>query len=171
MGIYRKLNQEEISQLENQNCYSDDWSKVEVVNGFKASRIRSVNFSGNIKLGKFENEFIFSNIKKPSGIYNASLHNCTIGDNTYIAHIRNSLSNYKVGKNVYIENVDVIEVEGKTSFGNGLQINVLDETGGRKVPIYNELSSHLAYILAMYRHRPKMIDSVRKMIDDYSEKS
>ncbi len=170
MGIYRKLNQEEISQLENQNCYSDDWSKVEVVNGFKTSRIRSVNFSGNIKLGKFENEFIFSNIKKPSGIYNASLHNCTIGDNTYIAHIRNSLSNYKVGKNVYIENVDVIEVEGKTSFGNGLQINVLDETGGRKVPIYNELSSHLAYILAMYRHRPKMIDSVRKMIDDYSEK-
>ena len=47
---------------------------------------------------------------------------------------------------------------------------VLDETGGRKVPIYNELSSHLAYILAMYRHRPKMIDSVRKMIDEYSEK-
>ncbi|MDX2444752.1 MAG: DUF4954 family protein [Bacteroidales bacterium] len=170
MSKYRNLSQEEITQLEKQNCYAENWSNVEVVDGFNPGRIRSVNFSGNIKLGKFENEFVFPNIKKPSGVFYANLHNCVVGNNTYIAHIRNNLANYQIGENVFIENVDVIEVEGKTSFGNGIEINVLDETGGRKVPIYNEMSSHLAYILAMYRHRPKMVDAVNKMITDYSEK-
>ncbi len=169
MSSFRKLNQEEINRLEKQNCYAENWAEVKVTSGFDTDRIKSVQFSGKIKLGQFIEVFITSNgIKKKSGIYNANIHNCDIGDDTYIAQIRNILANYKIGKNVFIENVDLIEVNGESSFGNGTKVNVLDETGGRKVPIFNGMSAHLAYILAMYRHRPKMITAVNNMIETYS---
>ena len=169
MSTFRKLNQEEINRLEKQNCYAENWAEVKVTSGFDTDRIKSVRFSGKIKLGQFREVFISSNgIEKKSGIYNANIHNCDIGDDTFIAQVRNILANYKIGKNVFIENVDLIEVNGKSSFGNGTKINVLDETGGRKVPVFNGMSAHLAYILAMYRHRPKMITAVNKMIEIYS---
>ncbi|MCK4631206.1 MAG: DUF4954 family protein, partial [Bacteroidales bacterium] len=59
-------------------------------------------------------------------------------------------------------------VDGESSFGNGVLVNVLDETGGRKLPIFNELSAHLAYILVLYRHRPDMIEKLFQMIGNYT---
>lgn len=44
----------------------------------------------------------------------------------------------------------------------------MNETGGREVPIYNRLSAQLAYIIAMYRHRPDLIARLREMIEAYS---
>ena len=38
-------------------------------------------------------------------------------------------------------------VEGKATFGNNVEVSVLNETGGREVPIYDGLSASLAYIM------------------------
>jgi len=169
MEKYRKLTNEEITKLKDQACTSSDWSGIQVSSNFKTDRVKDVTFSGKIKLGEFKKIFENPNgMVKPSGIYSAKLHNCDIGSDSFISGIWNGLANYKIGNEVYIENVDQIEVVGKTSFGNGIRINVLDETGGRKVPIFNNLSAHLAYILSMYRHRPKVVEIVYKMIEDYS---
>ncbi len=169
MSNYRNLSEKEISQLKKQNCSSEDWSKIKVSNKFIPERIKSVQFSGNVRLGNFEKVISCSSgMKKASGIYNANIHNCNVGSNSYIAHVHNHLANYDIAQDVFIENVDVIEVIGTSTFGNGVEINVLDETGGRKVPVYNKLSAHLAYMLAMYRHRPKMIDEVNSMINNYA---
>ena len=169
MEKYRELTKEEISTLKDQDCSSSDWSSIQVSSNFRAERLINVAFSGRIKLGEFNKIFKTPNgIEKPSGIYSAKLHNCVVGNDNYISGIWNGLANYELGNDVYIENVDQIEVVGKTSFGNGIQINVLDETGGRKLPVFNNLSAQLAYILAMYRHRPKAIEAVSKMIVDYS---
>jgi hypothetical protein len=46
---------------------------------------------------------------------------------------------------------------------------VLNETGGREVPIYPRLSSSLAYIIALYRHKNGTIGKVTKLITDYSK--
>ena len=43
------------------------------------------------------------------------------------------------------------------SFGNGTEVAVLNETGGRSVKIWDRLSAHEAYIIALYRHRIKAI--------------
>ena len=169
MNTYRKLKEKEISQLKKQNCSSEDWSKVEVPGTFSPERIHSVRFSGEIRLGNFEKIFTCANgMKKQSGIYHAVLHNCTVGDDSYIAHVHNNLANYDIDKDVFIENVDVVEVNARSSFGNGVEINVLDETGGRKLPVFNKLTAQLAYMLAMYRHRPGMIKAVNKMVKDYA---
>ena len=171
MNSYRKLTTEEIKQLNRQNCYAEDWLKVEVANNFNPVNVKNVTFSGEIRMGSFEKEFELSNgMKKQSGIYNAVLHNCIIGNNTYVSQVRNYIANFDIGEGSFIDNVDIIEVNEESSFGNGVLVNVLDETGGRNLPIFNELSAHLAYILVLYRHRPDVIEKLFQMIGDYTQK-
>jgi len=71
------------------------------------------------------------------------------------------LPNYRIGDNCFIQNVDVLLVEGKTTFGNGVKVNVLNEMGGREVHITDKLSAHFAYIYSLYRHRPKLIEQMK----------
>ena len=167
---YRKLTKEEIAQLQAQGCNAKDWDTVEVADAFEAQYVRDAHFSGRIRLGAFRREIALpGGLCVHSGIYNATLHNCEIGDDTHLFNIHNYIANYRIGNNTCIENVNAILVDGKTSFGNGVRVPVMNEGGGREIPIFNELSASLAYILTLYRHRPKMIEELERQIDAYAE--
>lgn len=117
----------------------------------------------------FEGEVtFFGGVKKHTGLFNATIHNCRIGNNVYIGQIRNYIANYNIEDNVVIENVDLLAVDGVSDFGNGTLVSVLNETGGREVPIYDHLSAHLAYILALYRHKSVIVDRITELINDYT---
>ena len=166
---FRSLTSEEIARLTGQGCSCADWSKVQVAEGFDAGRVKSTSFCGDVRLGVFEKHVsFFGGVKKPSGISNATIHNCTIGNNVYIDQIRNYIANYVIEDDALIENVDLLAVEGASSFGNGTEVAVVNEAGGREIPIYDHLSAHTAYIIAFYRHRPGVIENLRKMIADYT---
>jgi len=168
-AAYRPLSAKEISQLTSQGCSSDNWANIQVAQGFDAARVKSTQFCGVIKLGVFDKQASFcGGVRKPTGISNATIHNCAIGNNVYIDQIRNYIANYAIEDDVVIENVDLLVVEGKTSFGNGTEVVVINEAGGREIPIYDHLSAQTAYIIALYRHRPKVIKSLQKMIADYT---
>jgi len=64
---------------------------------------------------------------------------------------------------VIIKNCGKICTEGVSTFGNGTKVAVLNEAGGRTVRIWDKLSAHQAYIIALYRHRYKAIQSIEKM--------
>ena len=139
--------------------------------GFNPSRVKNSRFSGTIQLGIFEKEFnLPGGLKKQAGLNQAVLHNCFVGDNVVIENVQNYIANYTIGDNCFIQNVDVILVDGTTSFGNGVQVNVLNETGGREVHINDKLSAHFAYIYSLYRHRPRLIEQMKKIIDYYRDK-
>ncbi|MBA7622768.1 hypothetical protein ES703_30154 [subsurface metagenome] len=166
---FRALSEAEIAQLEKQWCRCSDWTSIKVAQKFNPERVRFTHFSGDVKLGVFEKQVSFSvGLKKPAGISNATIHNCTIGNNVYIDQIRNYIANYCIEDDVLIENVDLLAVEGKSSFGNGTEVAVVNEAGGREIPIYDYLSAHTAYVIAFYRHRPKVIEKLQKMIADYT---
>lgn len=93
-----------------------------------------------------------------------------LGDNILIENTHNYIANYCIKDNCFIENMDVIMVEGVSEFGNNVQVSVLNETGGREVRIFNQLSAPLAYIIALYRHRPKMIERLQEMIANYTKR-
>ena len=105
-------------------------------------------------------------LKKKTGLHHVTLHNCSIGNNSLIENIPNYIANYRIGSDCFIQNVNLILTEGESCFGNNTEVSVLNETGGREVPIYNRLSAQLAYIIAMYRHRPDLI--ARLWIQDSS---
>lgn len=165
----RPLSADEIATLKNQGCSCPDWSGIGVAEGFDPSKVTSTHFSGNIELGVFEKEVSFcGGVKKPAGISNATIHNCRIGDNVYINQVRNYICNYVIEDDVIIENIDLLTVEGESRFGNGTEVTVVNEAGGREIPIYDHLSAHTAYMIAFYRHRPKVIENLRRMIADYT---
>lgn len=168
MMTYRKLSEAEIAQLKQQRCSAENWDDIEVHPEFQAEYVSDTIFSGKIRLGAFKKSFVQEGgIPRHSGIRLATLHNCEVGDDSYICKIGNFISNYKIGRNVIIENVDLIAVFEKSSFGNGVKVSPLNEAGGREVPICNELSAHVAYMLALYRHRTKLIQNLQNIIEDY----
>ena len=168
--VFRKLTSAEIAQMEAQGCSAKDWSEVEVAQDFDARYVRNAAFSGHNKIGAFHREIALpGGLSVHSGIYNATLHNCEVGDDAHLYNIHNYIANYRIGRNTCIENVNAILVDGRTTFGNGVRVSVMNEGGGREIPIFNELSASLAYILTLYRHRPKMIRELERMIDDYAE--
>ena len=170
-GYLRHLLSEEIADLEKNGCTADNWENIKVASPFHAEHVCNVHFSGNVALGLFEKEFTLpGGVKKHSGIRNVTLHNCEIGDNTLIENVHNYISNYFIGDDCFIQNVNVMYVEGRSSFGNNVEVSVLNETGGREVPIYNGLSASLAYLIALYRHRPALILRLQAMIADFAER-
>ena len=168
---YRKLSSDEIAFLESRDCTALDWNNIEVHNEFLPDNIRKVSFSGSIKIGKTTGIFTFSGgLKKQAGLRNVSIHNCELGNNVLIENVQNYIANYKIGNNTLIQNIDRLVTDEKSAFGNGTEVAVLNETGGREVMINDKLSAHVAYILALYRHRPELIRRLRGMIHFYAEK-
>lgn len=159
----------EISLLQSNGCMADDWSRILVSADFNAQHITRTRFSGDTELGSFDAEFTLSGgVVKHSGIHDAVLHNCRVGDNVLIEGVRNYIANYDIGDGCRIENVNLIVCDGRSTFGNNVPVAVLNETGGREVPMYDNLSASLAYVIALYRHRPALIKCLRGMIADYA---
>lgn len=168
--MYRSLTSAEIAQLEAQGCSAENWAEIEVAEAFDAQYVHHTRFSGHNRLGAFKREITLpGGLKIHSGIYNATLHNCEVGNDAHLYNIHNYIANYHIGDNTCIENVNAILVDRKTTFGNGVRVPVMNEGGGREIPIFNELSASLAYILTLYRHRPAMIHELERRIDEYAE--
>ena len=166
----RNLSQPEIGSLINNGCVAEDWTQILVSESFSTEHISNVRFSGRITLGTFAGTFeLKGGLKQHAGLHNVTLHNCEIGSDVFIENVANYIANYKIASKCYIQNVDLLLVDKKTSFGNGIRVNVLNETGGREVPMFDKLSSSLAYVLALYRHKKEAIAHLFQLIDAYSE--
>jgi hypothetical protein len=167
---WRAVSPEEITQLTQQGCTSTDWAQVHVTDGFSAARVRTTDFGGAVKLGAFTQHVSFpGGVSKPAGISQATLHNCTIGNNVYISQVRNYIANYVIEDDAVIDNIDLLAVDGESSFGNGTEVAVVNEAGGREIPIYDRLSAQTAYVVALYRHRPAVIEKLVGMIKGYAD--
>ena len=170
MTTYRTLTSDEINRLEAQACTAADWNEVQVAEGFTTDYIHHTRFSGQIRLGRFEGEFrLAGGVCKHAGLSYATLHNVTVGNNCFIENVKNYIANYDIDDSTFIENVDIILTDKKSRFGNAVEVSVLNETGGREVMIHDHLSAHQAYIMALYRHRPLLIERMKALIEAYAE--
>ena len=167
---YRKLSPAEISQLERQGCSSPDWGLLDVAEPFDAGRYRNVRFIGKVSLAPAQGVKCFiPGVPQQTGIYDATVADCTIGRDVFIHGVRGALVNLDIEDDVRIESVFSITCEGETSFGNGVRVSVLSETGGREVSINTELSAPVAYMEALYRHNARLSHRLAEMSDKFAE--
>ena len=165
---YRPLRDEEIGQLVYQGCSSPDWNLVKVSPDFTPDNIENAKFTGHIRLNSFHHSVsLVGGITFHTGIYNAWLHNCEVGRNALIHNVRSYIANYNIGEGVIIHNVTTIAVDGESTFGNGTLVETINEDGGRAIPVYDYLSTHVAYIMALYRHHPDVVSALKKMTETY----
>lgn len=167
---YRNLTQKEIERLVAAGCEADDWGTV-FTDAPEVDHICRVRFSGTVRFGRFDRVFEFpGGLRKHAGIRDATLHNVTVGDDCLIENVSNYIANYSIGHDTVLENVDLVLTDGPCRFGNGVVVSVMNETGGREVKIYDRLSAQIAYVMAMYRHRPELVKALDAMVDDYALK-
>lgn len=136
---FRNLTSEELNHLKNNRCTAEDWDKIKVALRFNSELVRNVNFGGEVSIGE-----------------NVIIHDVKL------------LSNYQIENNVVLKNISSITVTGETTFGNGTEISILNEGGGRELPIYDKLSSQIAYLMVTCRHNPEFIKSLGRMIKEYA---
>ena len=167
---FRKLSAQETARLQSQGCRAEDWQTIEITDATDLAQVENVYFSGRVRLGVLDEYFdLPGGLRRRSGVRNATLHNVEVGDNCLIENIRGHIANYRIGSNTRIGNIGLLAVDGRSNFGNGIDVAVLNETGGREVMMHDCLSAHQAYFMALYRHRPQLISNMREIIARYAD--
>ncbi|MCP3930090.1 MAG: DUF4954 family protein [Bacteroidetes bacterium] len=162
---YRNLTIQEIKALEKQGCFGTNWSLLQVAEAFSTKNIHQVRFDGEVKLGALAGQ----SSSKPVGLYSSFIKNCEIAEDVYVANV-GTLEGYIIESDVVIENVSSLKMEGESAFGNGTEIEVLNEGGGREIRLFDRLSSQMAYLLVQYRHEPAMIANLESLILKYCDR-
>ena len=162
---YRQLTESEILTLEDQGCYAQDWNNVKVAEDFLPHYVKNVSFYGYNNLGVFEKDLeVTKGFFKHSGIFNATLKDTTIGDNSLIEKIGNYINDYEIGSETIISNTSTIETTEGASFGEGNIISVLNEVGDGNIMLFSKLTSQIAALFTKYSDKQEFISALRKLV-------
>jgi len=165
---YRALTEREVAALEAGGSCAEDWAAVRVAQGFSADAVRRCAFSGQVRLGAFGGTTQVAGAALPSGVRDSSLRNCTIGDGALVQGV-GLLADYDVGPGACVLDCGRLSMDGPSAFGNGVEIEVLNEGGGRELTIFERLSAQLAYMAVCYRHRPKLVAAIAAMAERWAD--
>ena len=133
--IFRKPTDDEIRVLEAAGNRADDWSAVEVADGFDPSQVTGCRLHGVVRLGR-----------------NVTLRNSEI-------------TNYEICDGATVENVMELACRHESRFGNGVKVATMNENEGRCVTICEGLTAQEGYIAAAYRHRTKTVERLTAMAE------
>lgn len=166
---YRKLTDAEIGSLKTSRCSAEDWGCILVGDGFNPARVADVVFWGQVRIGRLDGEIAASDgLKRQARISRANLADVSLGDNCAVSNVHGWLANLDIEDGVVIENVGTIACNGETSFGNGTEVAVLNEGGGRELKITAETSAQIAYLTVMYRDRPDLVKALGVLADRFA---
>ena len=126
--------------MEQRGCWAENWERVMVAHDFTVEQLRGVRFEGNV----------------------------AIGSKSYISY--STICNYSIGNNCHIDSVLRLECRHASTFGNGVMVSAVNENGGRSIPIYNSLTSQIAYIMAMMRNRTKTVNELQRKVAAEAER-
>ena len=167
MRDYRQLTQEEISVLERNSCWAEDWQRVMVAEGFKPYGFHRVMFYGDIRLGSFEKQVeVSKGFTKHAGINDATLRNVTVGNDCLIEKIGNFINNYTIGDDCYISNVATMETTEGATYGEGHLVSVLNEMGDGNVILFHDLNSQLAAFMVKYFNDKVLRDNITRLVNE-----
>ena len=149
MRDYRHLTNEEISVLESNSCWAEDWDRVMVDEDFRPYNFHRVVLYGDIRLGKFEKTVeVAKGFTKHSGINDATLRNVTVGDDCYIS------------------NISTMETTEGATYGEGHMVSVLNEMGDGNVILFHNLNSQLAAFMVKYFKDKQLKDNITRLINE-----
>ncbi|MFH1616814.1 MAG: DUF4954 family protein [Planctomycetota bacterium] len=167
---YVGLTGKQIDTLKTQGCCAEAWNRVKVKASFNCDQVVNCVFIGDVQIGDLSgNTRTIYGVEKKAGIFNATIANCSIGDNVRISNVGVHIGNYDIEAGVCIEDVGTIQTNKGAMFGNGVDVELINEGGGREVKIFNELSSQFAYVISVHRYRPQVISKLNAIAEKYTE--
>lgn len=159
----RHFSEAEIQRLQQAGCRAESWHSVQVADNFDVACLRNVSFAGCVTIGEQEGALAVDGIDMPCGISDAMVANCVIGRNVHIRNVSVALSGYIVSDGVAIVGCGIVSAVADTSFGIGSMVAVVNEAGGREVPLSEHLTSNIAHLVAFRRSDNALIEQVCRM--------
>ncbi len=167
----RKLRGDEIEQLKGQGNISDDWGDILVVDDFTAAAIFQSAFYGPCRLGRFTGSTVKvdRSLSLPDGICRSTVVNSEIGSGCVI-HDAGIISNFVVRDGAILMKNGSVSASDTCAFGNGIEIAVGNETGGREILSYADLTIPVAEAVARKRSDKDFLKEYREFIERYLAK-
>jgi NDP-sugar pyrophosphorylase family protein len=159
---WRKLRAGEIERLVKNGNTADKWENILVTNLFEPDQILNTEFSGFVRIGRMQNVVLeHHDLRLPSGITNSRIVACDIGDDVAIHNVH-YLAHYIIGNRCILKNIDEMHTTNHAKFGNGILkdgedekvrvwLDVMNETGSRKILPFDRMIPADAYLWAKYR--------------------
>ncbi len=135
----RNVTATEQAEMAARGCFAEDWGLVRVSDSFDSTQVAMARFIGRVELH-----------------CGARVYNSTV-------------ANYALGEGVVIDSVTRLECSSESRFAGGVEVAALNECGGRSIKISRDLTSQVAYIYTLYRHRAQLIERLDAMAQSSAE--
>jgi hypothetical protein len=166
----RSLSPAEIQQLEQLGNRAEDWRRVRVAEPFDPSRVRHCEFYGDVTLGRFSRRVALSpGLEVPSGLVRSTVADCVIGHDALVRNV-GLLARMVLAPETIVSDCGSISCQGPTSFGNGQELPIAIETGGREVAIFAEIDVEIARSVAVARSQRQRLEEYASAIADYARR-
>lgn len=165
----RRLSEDEISRLKAQGNSAPDWSLLWVSENFRPDNIGGSQFFGACVLGKFDGAPVGADasLSLPSGIYKSVIIGSEIGDNCCVYD--SAVSRYCVFEQAVVYRVGALACSARCTFGNGRDISVGIETGGREVRSFADMTIPVAQAVATRRDDSRLLADYKEFVKAYTE--
>lgn len=175
----RKLTDSEVSSLIKQGNSAVDWDKILVEDPFNPDKFQKNTFSGDVVIGACTKTALENgSLSLPSGIYNSVISNSIIGDNCSIHNVK-LISDYIIGNNVILFNIDELSVSSHPLFGTGIVdskgernwLDIANENGGRRVLPFRSIMAADCFLWSKYREEPRFMKKLTALTDKFEQLS
>jgi len=159
---WRNLRSEEVEKLVKNNNTAENWDEILVTEIFDTNQIKNNRFYGLVRIGCVRNALLqHHDLKMPIGITNSLIIASDIGNDCAI-HEVHYLAHFIIGDRTILFNIHEMDTTDHAKFGNGIikegesenvrtWIDLMNETGCRKVLPFDGMTTADAYLWAKYR--------------------
>ena len=159
---WRHLRSHEVELLVKNSNYADNWDEILVTDEFDPDQIRNTELFGFVRIGRMRHAVLeHHDFQIPTGITNSKIVACDLGDDVAIHNVR-YLAHYIIGDRCILTNIDEMHTSNHSKFGNGIikdgepenvrvWLDLINETGSRKVVPFDAMTTADAYLWAKYR--------------------
>ena len=171
---WRNLRSDEVEKLVKNDNTSDNWDEILVTDEFEPNQIKNTRFYGLVRIGRLRNVMLqHHDLRVPAGITNSLIVSSDIGDDVAIHNVH-YLAHYIIGDHSILFNIQEMHTTNHAKFGNGIikdgepesvrtWIDLMNETGCRRVLPYDGMITADAYLWAKYIDDKPLQENLKKI--------
>ncbi len=162
----RSLSKDEIARLQANGNVAEDWSGVMVAPSTCMDRIRGSSFFGKVVMGPFAGKVDLGGVELPTGVYGCTVADSCIGADALVKQV-GFLAKCVVKERAVVFGCGLVAGEEGAEFGNGGELPIGIETGGRDTLIYAEMDVTVAEKVGRLRGDKALLAAYEKGAEEY----
>jgi len=123
---------------------------------------------GEVIIGNLEGEVDIEGVSFPCGIYDSTISHSIVFDGCLVSRVK-LLHNYAIKRGAVLFDAGVVTFTPGSAMGNGVELSLAIETGGREVKTFAEITVDIAEKIATERKDKELLSAYEEFIQKYLE--